>query len=185
MEFTAQIGRLRAVDPPPDAIYVPATTPDEMVPLLAALRAAFPTTPILGGDNYDGAPILTINGQAMSNIYYTTHGQWPPPGPGPAQDFATAYEKEYGKPPSSIFPALAYEGTQLLLDALGRAKATDPAAIRQALEATQNFVGVTGTLSYSGSPGGHIPNKSVAVMEIQGGQVKLAQMLAPRAVPPP
>ena len=183
-DFSAQIGRLKALATPPDAIYL-ASYPDELLTLIPALRAAGFMQPILGGDGFDGAPILTLDGKPTSDVYFTTHGTLPGVVGTPLNDFTAAYNKKYGKDPDSIFAALGYDSARLLFDALSRAPDTSSAAIRTALESTKDFVGATGTMTYGPAPDGHVPNKSVTVMEIHAGQLRTAAAIRPETVPAP
>ena len=183
-DFSAQIGRLKALSPPPDAIYL-AAYPDELPSLIPALRAAGFMQPILGGDGFDGAPILTLGGTPTSYVYFTTHGTLSGTAGTPLHDFAVAYNKKYGKDPDNIFSALGYDSARLLFDALSRAPDTSSAAIRTALEATKDFAGATGTLTYGPGPDGHVPNKSVTIMEIHAGQLRTAATIRPLTVAAP
>ncbi len=183
-DFSAQVGRLKALASPPDVIYL-AAYPDELPSVIPALRAAGFTQPILGGDGFDGAPILTLGGKPTSDVYFTTHGTLSGSAGTPLHDFTAAYNKKYGKDPDSIFAALGYDSARLLFDALGRAPDTSSSAIRTALEGTKDFAGVTGTMTYGPAPDGHVPNKSVTVMEIHGGQLRTAATIRPETVPVP
>jgi branched-chain amino acid transport system substrate-binding protein len=81
------------------------------------------------------------------------------------QNFVKAYTEEYGTPPENAFAALGYDTMNLIADALKRATDdTDPASIRDALASTQDFVAVTGTISYP--DGVRKPVKSVTIMRI-------------------
>lgn len=183
-DFSAQVARLQAVQPPPDAFYV-AAYPDELPRLVETLRGAGFQQPIVGGDTYDGAAILTVAGQPVSNVYYTTHGALPAPAAGPLHDMVAAYTAEYGKAPENIFPALGYDAARVLFDAMNRAANTSGASIRTALEATKGFQGATGTLTYGPAPDGHVPNKTVAIMEVSNGAIKMVDTRSPRIVPAP
>jgi len=96
-----------------------------------------------------------------------------------------AYNKKYGKDPDNIFAALGYDSARLLFNALSRAPDTSSAALRTALEGTKDFAGATGTLTYGPAPDGHVPNKSVTVMEIHAGQLRTAATIRPLTVAAP
>jgi branched-chain amino acid transport system substrate-binding protein len=183
-DFSAQVARLKALSSPPDAFYI-AAYPDELPLLVQTFRAAGFAQPIMGGDTYDGAPILTVGGQPVSNVYYTTHGALPAPASGALHDFVAAYTKEYGKPPENIFPALGYDAARLLFDAMTRAPDMSGASLRAALEATKDFTGATGVLSYGPGADGHVPNKSVTVMKVDAGAASLVKVVSPQKVPAP
>ncbi len=57
----------------------------------------------------------------------------------------------------------------MVLDALGRAKSETPEAIRDAIEATKGFGGVTGTFDIDAE---HNAQKPVTVMKITNGDFK-------------
>ena len=183
-DFSTQMDRLRAVQPPPDALYI-ASDATEVITVLAAVRAAGFTQPIMGGDSYDGPAIGQLNGQPSQNIYYTTHGVWPPPPTGPLHDFAAHYQQEYGSAPEGIFAALAYDGAQVLFAALTQAPDTSSGAILTALEATHDFPGLTGTLSFAPGAPGHIPRKEVTMMMVHDGTAGLVKTMLPSRVPLP
>jgi ABC-type branched-subunit amino acid transport system substrate-binding protein len=73
----------------------------------------------------------------------------------PAYDeFRTAYEEEYGEPPISAYHAHAYDATMMLLTAIeqvaqvsGQTVTIDRTELREALYATADYQGLTGTLT--------------------------------------
>jgi branched-chain amino acid transport system substrate-binding protein len=97
--------------------------------------------------------------------------------------FIAAYQAEYKNPPENAFAGLGYDTVKLLADAIKRAGSTDPKAIRDALQATNGFQGVTGTITYQ--PGSRIPQKGVTVILVKDGQFTLAQEVVPQVVPAP
>ncbi len=62
--------------------------------------------------------------------------------------YKQAYEKETGEPVST-FGGYAYDAFEMLKAAIEKAGSDDPAAIRDALEATSGYVGVTGEFNFS------------------------------------
>src|SRR5918992_378733 len=85
-----------------------------------------------------------------------------------AKAFTDAYQTDYGKAPESVFAALGYDGINLMADAINRAGDLAGDKIREALAATKDFKGATGTITYE--PGQRIPSKSVALVEIKDGK---------------
>ena len=183
-DFSAQIARLKTIQPPPDAFYI-AAYPDELPAILSAFRSAGFAQPIMGGDTYDGAAIRTTTAGPTSQVYYTTHGAFPAPATGPLHDMVTAFTKEYSKPPETIFPALGYDAARVLFAAMDRAADMKGATIRTALEETKDFPGATGTLSYGPSLVEHIPRKTVTIIEVQNGELVLVGTRTPREIPAP
>lgn len=62
--------------------------------------------------------------------------------------YKEAYESETGQPVST-FGGYAYDAFMMLKAAIEKAGSDDPAAIRDALEATSGYVGVTGEFNFS------------------------------------
>ena len=183
-EFSAQIARLKALDPPPDCLYVAALTASDAGNIAKQLRAAGITSPMIGGDGYDAPELLTVGGAAADNVYFTTHAFLnASQGSDKMKSFMAAYRQEYGADPESAFAALGYDAIDLLADAIRRAGSTDPHAIRDALASTRNFVGVTGSVTYQA--GSRVPQKTVTIIAIGNGKYTLAAQLAPRRVPSP
>ncbi|WP_110373189.1 ABC transporter substrate-binding protein [Chelatococcus asaccharovorans] len=63
-------------------------------------------------------------------------------------EYKTSYEKASGQPVST-FGGYAYDGIQLVARAIESAKSADPKKIRDALEATKGYVGVTGIYTFT------------------------------------
>jgi branched-chain amino acid transport system substrate-binding protein len=123
------------------------------------------TQPILGPDGFANSTLVELAGaDNVDNVFYASH--FTPNSEDPkVQEFLAAFEAEYGKPADS-FAALAYDAAQLVFDAITTADSTDPQAITDALAATEDFEGVTGTFSFDEN---HNPIKSAFVIELQDG----------------
>ena len=121
--------------------------------------------PILGPDGFANSTLVELAGaDNVDNVFYASH--FTPNSEDPkVQDFLAAFEAEYGKPADS-FAALAYDAAQLVFDAIATADSTDSQAITDALAATEDFEGVTGTFSFDEN---HNPIKSAFVIELQDG----------------
>ena len=81
------------------------------------------------------------------------------------QKFVEAFKAANGDEPDA-FAALGYDAMYLMADAINRAGKADPEAIKDALAATQDFAGVTGTLSMDEN---HNPVKAVVILELKDG----------------
>jgi len=164
-DFSAQIARLKELDPQPDVLFVSAI-PNEAGITTRQIREAGLAQPILSGDGFDTPLIAEVAGDMADDVYYSTHAALDNPDPR-VQDFVSAYEAEYGRPPENAFAALGYDMMGLLASAIASAGSTDPAAIRDALAATQGYEGVTGTISYP--EGKRSPVKTVTIVQVQDG----------------
>ncbi len=87
--------------------------------------------------------------------------------------FDASFQAAYGRPPQNAFAGLGYDAIGLVASAIRRAKSIKPAAIRDALQATRHFPGVTGTLSYTADD--RVPHKKVTVVCVGRRPVVVAQ----------
>ena len=123
------------------------------------------TVPILGADGFDSPVLLELAGEAaLNDVYFSNHYSSLDQDP-LVQDFIAAYKEKYGVEPNA-FNALGYDLGKYIADAIARAGSTDPVAIKDALKATENFAGVTGTFSMGED---HNPIKSIVVIGLENG----------------
>jgi branched-chain amino acid transport system substrate-binding protein len=123
------------------------------------------TVPILGADGFDSPVLLELAGAAaLNDVYFSNHYSSLDQDP-LVQDFIAAYKEKYGVEPNA-FNALGYDLGKYIADAIARAGSTDPVAIKDALKATENFAGVTGTFSMGED---HNPIKSIVVIGLENG----------------
>lgn len=174
-DFSAQIARLQALDSQPDVLFVSAI-PNEAGITTRQIREAGLTQPIISGDGFDTPLIAEVAGEDADDVYYSTHAALDNPDP-KVQNFVTAYEEEYGNPPENAFAALGYDMMNLIADAIERAGSAEPEAIRDALAETQNFEGVTGTITYE--EGQRKPVKSVTIIQVQDGEYSFVTEFTP------
>jgi branched-chain amino acid transport system substrate-binding protein len=182
-DFSAQITKIKALSPQPDFYYV-AAMPYNIGPLVKQFRDAGITGPIVGGDGYDTPDLLTVAGAAADNVFFTTHALMDATGGTDAiKKFMADYKAEYGHDPENAFAALGYDTVYLMVDAIKRAGSTDSAAVKAALEATKDFKGITGSITFSA--GSHVPQKGVTVIAVKGGKFTLGAEVVPEKVPAP
>jgi branched-chain amino acid transport system substrate-binding protein len=182
VSIASQIARLLALPAKPDALYV-AALPDDIGPLVKQLRAAGVNQPIVGGDGYDTPLLLGIGGAAANDVYFSTHVYMAEDGTDAVKAFYAAYKAAYGRAPENAFAGLGYDAVGLVAQAIAKAGSAKPTKIRATLATTENFAGITGTVSYR--PGSRIPDKSVAIIGVKDGRLSLAAELTPSWVPAP
>ena len=180
-DVIAQLARIQATDPTMSFLYV-AAMPDRIGKIVEQARDMGLQQPILSGDGCD-TPLLVEEAGAHSNgVVFTNHvgllG-----GSKAGNQFAAAYEEEYGHRPETAFASLGYDGLKLAVDAISRAGLTSAGDIRATLETTQGFEGITGEVSYS--PGNRVPKKSVAIVKVVDEQQTLVETLLPASVVTP
>jgi len=168
--------------PSADLVYL-AAGPSDVADMVRRLREAGIDVPVLGGDSFDEPEVWQAHPE-IEKVFFTTHAALGADSTDPrVKAFRDAYAAAYGGDEPDAFAALGYDTARLLLHAIAAAGSDEPAAVRQALAAVQDFEGVTGTLGYP--DGSQIPRKAVSVLEVAGGTTRLARQLVPAVVPEP
>ena len=130
--------------------------------------------PLLGTDGWDG-PATKAKGviEALEGSYFTD--LFAADGPDTNKDFVAKYKAAYkGATPSSL-AAGGYDALMLVFDAMGRAKELTSESLRDAIEQTKDFKGVSGKITIDA---GHNAQKPVIVMKITGGDFKYDSQIA-------
>ncbi|MFZ5854373.1 MAG: ABC transporter substrate-binding protein [Chloroflexota bacterium] len=182
-DFSAQIAKIKALSPQPDFYYV-AAMPYNVGPLVKQMRDAGITGPIVGGDGYDTPDLVSVAGPAADNVYFSTHALMDATGGTEGiKKFIAAYNKEYGHDPENAFAALGYDTVYLLVDAIKRAGSMDAKALKAAIEATKDFPGITGSITFSADS--HVPKKGVTIIAVKDQKFTLGAEVVPEKVPAP
>ncbi len=97
--------------------------------------------PICGADGLYSPALISEGGKAVEGVY--TLGAFTPDNQDPAvQKFVKAYKEKYGSDPSN-WAALAYDATNVVLEAMKSCEKIDRESIKNAI-AGINYTGVTG-----------------------------------------
>lgn len=149
-----------------DILYIPGYYTETGL-IIKQAREMGITQPIMGGDGYHSDTLVELAGaNNASDIYFTTHFSEESDNP-KVQEFLSDFEAKFGRS-ADTFSALGYDAISLMVDAIERAGSTDRDAIRQALEDTENFEGVTGTFSMDEN---HNPTKSALMLKLENGEI--------------
>lgn len=162
-DFNAILTKIKDLDF--DAIFIPGYY-NEAGLIIKQARTLGIDKPILGADGFDSPVLVELAGaDALNNVYFSNH--YSSIGDDPVVlKFIADFEAKYGKKPNA-FNALGYDLAKFVADAISRAESLTGEAIKDALEATENFIGVTGTLSVDEN---HNPVKSIFVIELKDGE---------------
>jgi len=146
-DFKTQLTKIRSANP--EAIYIPNYTA-EMAQILEQASQLGIKIPFVSCDGFSNPDIYNLAGDFTHGVVYV----------GPAQvaesqaysKFKSDYEKKFGVSPDS-FATNAFDGANILLAAMEKVyKATgkfDRKAIRDAVAATKDYQGVTGTVNFA------------------------------------
>jgi branched-chain amino acid transport system substrate-binding protein len=91
-----------------------------------------------------------------------------------AQAYAKAFNEKW-KTDVSTFGGHAYDGLMIAVDAIKRAKSTDKAAVRDAIESTKGYVGTGGIVNMSPTDHMGLDLTSFRMLEIKNGDWSLVQ----------
>lgn len=170
-DFSAQVTAIRGANV--QGVFVPGYYSEVGTIARTAERLAL-KVPLLGGDGWDSPDLFKIGGDAINGSYFSDHFA-PDVATEKAKAFVASFTSKYGQAPTGL-GALGYEAALVLVDALGRAGKTDPAALRDALAATKDFEGVAGKITMDAQRN---PLKSAVVLKVEGGKAKFETSIAP------
>jgi branched-chain amino acid transport system substrate-binding protein len=148
----------------PQAIYISGYY-NQVAEIALETQSQKLKTIFLGGDGWDSPNLLDIAKKSLDNSYFTNHFATSEPSD-VVQNFVTRYKKLYNLDPDS-FAALGYDSVNMLADALNRADSIDKKVVRDSLATTQEFVGVTGKISFDSNRNA---KKPVYLLKIGGGK---------------
>jgi len=160
-DFKAQLTKILATKP--DVLYVSDYYNDAALIAKQARELGF-KGPMIGGDGWDSPKLVEVGGAAVEGCFFTNHYAKDDTRP-VVQDFVKKYKGKYNEDPDAL-ACLAYDATNLMLDAVKRAGKTDGAAIKDALKATDMSL-VSGQVKFDDDRN---PVKSAVIIEIKGGK---------------
>ncbi len=176
-DFSAQIARLQASHPLPDAVFVSAI-PNEAGLSVKQIRESGLSLPIVSGDGFDTELVSTVPGPKLANdVYFSSH-TYRADDRKVVRDFIAAYKEEYGRDPENAFAPLGFDAVGLIVDAIKRSGSAEPSKIRDALAATRGYDAVTGEISYTRAT--MVPPKPVAIIGVQDGKFSLLETWRPK-----
>lgn len=160
-DFKAQLTKI--VQSKPDSLYIPAYYNDVGLIAKQVRELGYKGT-LLGSDGWDSSELVKIGGSAVDGGYFTNHYSKDDTRP-EVQALVQKYSAKYGAAPDAL-GVLAYDGMNIMLDAIKRAGSTKNEAIRDALKTT-NLACVGGQIRYDEFRN---PVKSVVIIEMKDGQ---------------
>ncbi len=170
-DFRSQLTAIKRAQP--DGIYIPGYYTDIGV-IARQARELGITAKLMGGDGWDSDKLFELGGAAVEGSYFSNH--YSPDDPNPRiQKFIADYKAAFGSVPDAL-AALGYDAAMVAVDAMKRAPTLDRTAIRDAIAATKNFPGVTGTITLDEKRNA---SKPAVVLEVGKGKTKYVATIAP------
>lgn len=148
-----------------DVIFIPGYY-EEAGLIIKQARAQGIDVPVLGADGFDSPDLFDLAGaDALNDVYFSNHYSSLDEDP-LVVDFIEDFKTKYNRDPDA-FNALGYDAAKFLVDGIKRADKVDGESIKNALEATTNFEGVTGSFSIDEN---HNPVKAIVVIGLKDGE---------------
>ncbi len=164
-DFKGQLTKIRELKP--DVIYVPGYYGQVGI-IAKQARELGINVPLLGGDGWDSPEIWSLGGEALKNTFISNHYSAENPAP-EIQNFVKAYKAKFKVEPDSL-SALAYDAAKVLADAIKRAGgASDSAKLKDAINSTKDFAGVTGKITIDATRNAVKPAVVLELMPIKSG----------------
>ena len=165
-DFSALLTKVMA--DPPDMLYIPDYYNKVNLICKQARDKGFKGI-FAGGDGWDSSD---LDVKVTEGGYFTNHYAADDPRP-VVKNWQKTYGEKYkdkdGKPkvPDAL-ATLAYDATNLLLNAIKTANSEDPTKVKDAMAATKGFQTVSGEISFDQD--GNPTNKDIVVQQIKGGK---------------
>ena len=170
-EFRPQLTAIRSANP--QVLFIPGFY-TEVGQIAIQARDLGLTLPLVGGDGWDSPAVIQIGGKSIEGSFFSDHyfvGDSRPV----VQKFVAEYEKRYQRKPEAT-AALGYDALHILAAAARKAGTLDSKAVRDAIAATKDHVGVSGTTTMGSDRN---PIKPVAIINIDHGQMNFAGWVQP------
>jgi branched-chain amino acid transport system substrate-binding protein len=179
-DFKAQLTSIRNSNP--DVIYIPGYYGQVGI-IARQARELGMNMPLLGGDGWDSPELWKLGGESLKNAYISNHYSADNPAP-EIQNFVKTYQAKFNTVPDAL-AALAYDSMNVLADAIKRAGgAGDSAKLKDAINATKNFAGVTGLISLDGTRNAVKP-AVVLALNPGGSKFDFKETIYPEGMTPP
>ncbi len=168
--FRTYLSELKGANP--DVLFVPNYYNEMVLIARQAKELGIPGSLFVGGDGWDSSNLVEGAGAELEGAYFTNH--YAPDVPWENEKrFYAAFTAKYGHEPTSL-GAQGYDAAMLLFDAMRRAGDAKPSLIRDALAATSEFQGATGTMTMDAD---HNANKPICIVQIRDKKFKFATQL--------
>lgn len=170
-DFKPQLTSIKAARP--DAIFVPGYY-GEVSLIAKQARLLGIKVPLLGGDGWVGDSLLKVAGKSLDGSFFSSHFSADDKSD-KVRHFVTKFKAKYGEIPDDM-AALGYDSAMILADAIRRAGTTESSALRDAIAATRDFEGVTGTITLDGKRNA---SKPAVILAIENGGFQFVETVQP------
>lgn len=172
-DFNAQMTKIAAADP--DVVFMPFYYSEAGLAITQGRQAGLTAT-ILGADGFGSIKDYA----SAEDLEGTVYGSGYAPGTESVAQFEADYEAAYGEAVPNMFAPLAYDAAMLLCEGLkaaeeqGLTAGSDEykQAVIDAIASMDGVEGITGSYTFDEY---NNPEKSVAMIQLQGGEEKFTE----------
>ena len=170
-DFSAQLTAIK--DASPQFVYLPGYYTD-VVNIARQARQMGLTCPFVGSDGW-ASDQLKNAGTALDGSFFSDHYAKEDDRP-EVKEFQAKFKAAYnGREPDSM-AATGYDAALLLFDAMGRAKTLGGADLAAAINSTQGFHGVTGTITIDANRNA---KKGLVMQQMKNGEYSFYSRVEP------
>jgi len=171
-DFNAQLTAIKAAGV--EGVFVPGYYTEAAL-ICKQARELGIAVPLFGGDGWEAPELVEIGGQAVEGCYYTTHYSAQVDAPA-VKAFVARFQARFGGETPDAMAALGFDSVEIMADAIRRARSVEGPAVRDALAATTDFEGVTGTTTMDKERNA---SKAAFVIMVRDGRFAFVQSIAP------
>lgn len=172
IEFKAQLTKIKQTAP--EVLFIPGYY-SEVGLIARQARELGLEAVLMGGDGWDSPKTIEVGGASVEGAYFSNHYSADDPNP-VIQDFIVKYKEAHNGETPDAMAVLGYDAARIVIDAIRRAGSTQGSAIRDALAATVDFPGVSGTITIDAERNAR---KAAVVLKIDGGALRFAERVNP------
>lgn len=162
-DFTAQLTVIKETNP--DVIAIPGYY-TEIALIAKQSRELGIKATLISGDGAEAPELTEIGGKAVEGLYYTTHFDEKAISTPLGKKYVEIFRNKYDHAPDAL-GALGADAYLIMLNAIERAGSPDPEKIRDEIEKTKDFQGVTGVIFIDSN---HNAVKNVVIRQVKGGE---------------
>lgn len=175
-DFTGQLRAVAASEPVIDVVFLPGLGAEFPLAVKQAKSEDINISAIfIGGDGWDRPDLVEIGGVAVEGSFFANHFSAGGLLTETARRFVNAYTARFGIAPDGP-AALGYDATTIIIEAARRSINTTPAAIRDEIEATQDYSGATILSHYDEN---RHAVKSLVINTVKDGKIQFHHFITP------
>jgi branched-chain amino acid transport system substrate-binding protein len=162
-DFSAQLTEVKKYKP--DVIFAPGNFTESAL-IVKQARELGIKTPFLGGDTWETPEFIDVGKKAVEGVVFSTFFATEVPITETSKVFLDEYRKQYSKEPAAV-TALGFDGYLVARAAIEKAATLDTVKIRDAINATKDFPGAAGMISFDADRNA---TKSAVIKTVKDGK---------------